>query len=399
MTTLFIRTRRSLVVALMTALALALLMSTAPTSTRPAAAQRLLDYTPVTGAIFNRPVGTTAEQRAIFAHVNNTIDATPPGASIRFAVYSFAENATADRLIAAHQRGVDVQLIFNKHKLYKPELRLQAALGSNRNARSFARFCEDSCRGTTGNMHQKVFLFSRAGSAENIVMVGSNNMTRNNAVNQWSDIYTVANDPALFFTYSGVFGQMTKDVAQTRPYISAAVNGYQPEFYPRPRTRQLNDPVYLALSQISCIGAAEGYGTPVVLPDGTVQRATAVRISHHAWNGDRGRYLATKVAELERAGCDVRIIFGVGLGRAVRTILSRNDVTMSSGSVKGVHTHQKLFSVNGVYAGNPASTLVWNGSHNWSDGALRRDDTVLRLDTAEAYAQYLDNFEDIWQNG
>jgi phosphatidylserine/phosphatidylglycerophosphate/cardiolipin synthase-like enzyme len=394
-------TRRSIVVALVAGLALALLMHTAPTRTVPAA-QRLLDYTPATGATFNRPVGTQAEQRAIFRHINNTIDATPPGATIRFAVYSFAEKATATRLINAHQRGVNVQMIFNKHTVYPQETRLQRALGTNAAKRSFAIFCEKSCRGDKGNMHQKVFLFSKAGQAENIVMVGSNNMTRNNAVNQWSDVYTVADDPALYFTYSGVFEQMKADRAQLRPYIAATVNDYGPEFYPYPRVTQANDPLYQALSKITCTGAAEGYGTETTVDadeDGVLDRVTALRLSQHAWNGDRGIYLAQKVSELKRAGCDVKVIAGVGFGRVVKNTLIRNKVPMNPGKVKGKHTHQKAFFVSGVFDGDPASARVWTGSHNWSDGALRRDDAVLEVTGLDAYNQYAANFEDIWLNG
>ncbi len=397
--------RRTLVVLLLTGLALVLLLSTGPSprvtpaAGQPAAVQRAGSYTPQTGAIFNRPVGSRAQQRAIFTHVNRAIDAATSGSTIRIAVYSFAEEATADRLLAAYRRGVSVKLIFNPHTIYPAERRLAKVLGSRVNARSFVKFCDHSCRGTSGVMHQKVFLFTRAGAAENVVMVGSNNMTRHNAVDQWSDIYTVVGDAALFFTYAGVFDQMKTDTPQTTPYIQAEVNSYEPEFYPRRRTTMVDDPIYLALSAITCQGAAEGYGTAVTAADGTVSRVTRVRISQHAWNGDRGRYLVAKVAELARSGCDVKVVYGVGAGTVVKQTLARTSVPASSGRVRGVHTHQKMFSVSGVFEGDPASALVWTGSHNWSDGALRRDDVVLRVDSPEAYAQYDANFEDMWRNG
>ena len=133
-------------------------------------------------------------------------------------------------------------------------------------------------------MHQKVFLFSQAGSAQNIVMVGSNNMTRNNAENQWSDIYTSVGDPALYWTYAGVFDEMKKDVIQGRQFISARINNYQTDFYPNPSVvSQETDPVWNDLNQISCGTPAPGYGVSVPNPDGTVRQTTAVRISHHAW--------------------------------------------------------------------------------------------------------------------
>ena len=371
------------------------------------AARKVGTYTPVTGAIFNRPVGSRWQQVAIFRHVNKTIDSTPPGATIRMAVYSFAEAKTANKLIKADRRGVKVQILFNHHKEYGPEKRLVRELGTKRSQSSFARFCEKSCRGEKGNMHQKVFLFSKAGSAENVVMVGSNNMTRNNAVNQWSDIYTVVGDPALYWTYAGVFDQMKQDRIQSHQFINARINSFGPEFYPNPSVvSQETDPMWQQLSQISCTGAAAGYGTPafnpdgtpVLNPDGTQAHNTMIRLSHHAWNGDRGIWLARKVAELKRAGCDVRIVYGIGIGGAVKAILTNNQIPMTAGA-SGKRTHQKVMFLSGVFAGNPASQVVWNGSHNWSDGALKRDDTVLRVEGPEAFAQYNANFEDMWANG
>jgi hypothetical protein len=400
-------TRRALVGAVVATLAVGVLVQRGPDTGSPdaatavqPAARKVGSYTPVTGAIFNRPIGSRWQQYAIFRHVNRAIDSTPSGATIRMAVYSFAHAATADRLVKAYKRGVKVQAIFNDHKSYGPERRLVRVLGSKTSKGSFAKFCSDSCRGYKGNMHQKVFLFSKAGSAQNVVMVGSNNMTANNAVNQWSDIYTSAGDPALYWTYAGVFDQMKQDVIQSQQFITARINSYQTDFYPNPSVvSQETDPVWNDLSQISCGVPAPGYGVSVTDPDGTVRQTTAVRLSHHAWNGDRGIWLARKVAELKRAGCDVRVVYGVGIGGAVKAILENNAIPLKANAVPGKRTHQKVLTVNGTYAGNPASKIVWNGSQNWSDGALKRDDTTLRVDDPTVYDQYNANFEDMWANG
>jgi len=403
-TTLLSVTRRSIVVAIVAGLAMALLLTTGGRSAQPdtvPAARKASSWTPSTGAVFNRPVGTRAEQRAIFAHVNRAIDATPRGATIRFAVFSFADKPTASRLIDAHKRGVKVQLIFNGHKAYKQEKRLRKVLGTNRNKRSFAYFCDRSCRGGKGQMHQKTFLFSKVGSAEHVVMVGSNNMTRNNVINQWSDIYTVVDDPALYWTYDGMFEQLRADRPLARPFINSSVNEYGPAFFPHPGSSQFDDPVHDALSSIECLGAAEGFGTETgsdVDGDGTLDRVTKVRIAQHAWNGMRGRYLVHKVADLHRSGCDVKVMLGVGAGRVIKTVLSNQGVPTNFGSTNK-KTHQKLMFVSGAVGGDPASTRVWTGSHNWSDKALKRDDVLMRIDSAEAVAQYDANFEDMWTNG
>jgi hypothetical protein len=394
--------RRSAVIALVAGLLLALFVTSGAHQPQTrVAAQRLGAYTPVTGAIFNSPVGSAAEQRAIFTHVNKTIDATPPGATIRFAVFSFSEQATADKLIAAYRRGVNVQLIFDDHVVYPQEARLRSVIGRSPNQRSFVVLCHKSCRGTSGNMHDKVFLFSQAGSASNVVMVGSNNMTRHNAVDQWSDIYTVVGDPALYFTYSGVFEQMKYDRPMATPYIDANVNGYGPQFYPYPGVTQATDPLYQILSKVTCTGTTtetrtDEYGNQTEVE---VPVVTNLRISQHAWNGERGKYLARKVAELKTSGCDIGVIYGVGMGAAVKTILESAGIPMSKGKVKGVRTHQKTLLLSGIYDGDPDARIVWTGSHNWSDGALRRDEIIFKIEGQPTYDEYLTNWDDIWTNG
>jgi hypothetical protein len=395
-TALVPRLRRSLVVAAVAALALTLLLVTGgPSSlsgggTAPAAARAAGTYTPVTGAIFNRPVGTPTEQRQIFAHVNKTIDSAPYGSTIKIAVFSFSEKVTTDKLLAAKKRGVNVQLVFDDHTISSQMKRLRAALGKNPGYKSFVVYCHLSCRGTGGNMHDKIFTFSKAGSAENITMIGSNNLTAYNATRQWSDIYTIANDPAMYFTVSGVFDQLKTDRARTRSYYQSDVNGYQAQFYPYATATQEIDPLYQALSSISCTGAAPGYG---------VNGQTLVRLSQHAWNGSRGIYLAQKVAELQTQGCVVQVVYGVGVGTTVKGMLTRAGVQLRANSKPGIRTHQKVLTISGVFNGKPDSTVVFTGSHNWSNGALKRDETILRVEDPNAYAQYAANFDDIWNNG
>lgn len=393
MTSLVSLTRRSAVVALLAGLVLALVMSNPGGSgadrTYPAATT-VLDYTPVTGATFNRPIGTSAQQRAIFTVLNNQIDASPAGSTIRIAVFSFAEMATANKLIAAKQRGVNVQLIFDDHHIYPAEAKLRSAFGKDPNATTFVVYCHRSCRGTSGNMHDKVFLFSQVGQAQSVVNVGSDNITQHNAEDQWSDMYTVVGDPALYFTYSGVFEQMKYDTPLSTPYIRADVNGYQPQFYPDPGVTQATDPVYEALSGIQCTGVPTGAGH---------NGHTVVSISQHAWNGARGIYLAKKVASLEQTGCEVKVIYGVGIGAQVKSILAKAKVGLSRGTHPGIRTHEKTLLVDGWYGDNPADKVIWTGSHNWSDGALKRDEVIFKVEDPTAYAQYYANFRDIWLHG
>lgn len=381
------RMRAGLAAGLVAGLALALLPAGSTAATGVARVPRV--FTPVTGATFNRPVGTAGQQRAIFTQLNKTVAAAPRDSVIRMAVFSFSEKATADALLAAHQRGVRVQLIFDDHVVYAQEARLRRALGGNPEHRSFVVYCHRSCRSTGGNMHDKFFTFSRAGRASYVSMAGSNNITRHNAVDQWSDVYTVVNNRALYGRFYHVFSQMKWDRPMPSPYQSADVGAYQTQFFPSGPMAMEDDPLYRVLEQVRCTG--------LTFPTG--YDSTALRIAMHAWNGDRGLYLARKVADLQSEGCRAYVVYGVGMGSQVRNILTEAGVALSAGTRSGVRTHQKTLSIRGVYGDNTAAKVVWTGSHNWTDGSFGRDEVIFRVSGARAWGQYYSNFTDMWRNG
>ena len=74
------------------------------------------------------------------------------------------------------------------------------------------KVCYRSCRlSGPGNQHMKFYMFSQAGSADNVIMVGSNNMTYYAANTHWNDMFTVIGRPAMFESYSTVFRQLAED--------------------------------------------------------------------------------------------------------------------------------------------------------------------------------------------
>jgi phosphatidylserine/phosphatidylglycerophosphate/cardiolipin synthase-like enzyme len=128
---------------------------------------------------------------------------------------------------------------------------------------------------------------------------------------------------------------------------------------------------------------------------------TTLRISMFAWNGKRGRDLARRVVRLADKGCSVQIVLGEGIGANVRSILedAAPEVDVVDATAKNGHgrifTHQKVFTVSGYYGRRSDATLVWTGSHNWSNGALRRDDLLLRINDPVIFARYRRNFDAI----
>ena len=64
--------------------------------------------------------------------------------------------------------------------------------------------------------------------------------------------------------------------------------------------------------------------------------------------------------------------------------------------VSAGYTHEKLMFVSGRYAGSRGASLVWTGSHNWTDRSLHNDEVTLRVRGARTVAAYQRNFRRIW---
>ena len=352
-------------------------------------------YAPVSGASFNNPLGSSTKQRRLLTQLIRAVNHTPPGAIIRMAVFSFADPQTADALIAAHRRGVQVRLIVSGNHEYPAMVRVRKAFGSDPGARSFTVYCSSSCRGSAGQMHAKYFSFGRTGTARWVTMVGSVNVTRNNAENQWSDLYTVADDRAYFRAYLRWFKQLKLDAALEDPYVVKTVGSHEIHFTPV-GLEQHPDPVLEALEPIACETRQGDLDPDSTEPDAVV--ATSVMISAYAWNGERGKRVARRVAQLVDAGCRVRVFYGTGTGGAVRAILTNNGARMRSSSSNGVTTHEKLMVVSGAYDGQLQTTRAWTGSHNWSSRALRRDDLIVQIGDESVAEEYAAGFRRMWRH-
>lgn len=371
----------------------------APARTRvePAAAGTAPDsYTPKTGAKFNNPLGGTDQRRRLFRHIVRTVNSVPPGGTIRFAVFSFADKPTADALLAAHNRGVRVKLIFSGSNIYPPMTRLQQAIGRDPHSPSFVIFCERSCRGTAGEMHAKFFQFSRAGKARNITMVGSNNLTRHNSDEQWSDLYTRADGGRFYWSFRSWFSQLKLDQPVEDPFESRRVGGNRVIITPIDLSQE-SDPILDALDKVTCLTPAGEIDPEAEDPEEPV--ATSLLIAAHAWNGERGKTVAHRVADLVRAGCQVRVFYGEGTGPAVRNIVSSPGAKLRNGTHKGVLTHEKLMIINGHYGTHLDAIRVLTGSHNWSDRALPRDDLIVEINDQAVGRQYVDGFYRMWVKG
>ena len=128
---------KRLLVTLVTAICGAALMSMYLVPTAEAA-----PYTPRNGVVFNNAAGSktagAARRRPV---LDKTISATPRGATITMAMYLFNQKSTADRLIAAHKRGVNVHFLIDNGAEGSQLNRLRKAFGTNKARRSYVVKC------------------------------------------------------------------------------------------------------------------------------------------------------------------------------------------------------------------------------------------------------------------
>ena len=379
-------------------------------------------WEPDTGPMFNNPMGSRASQDRTMVHVRRAINHAPKHSLIRIATYSLDREDVTKALLKACNRKVAIQLVLNDNWTSGQTRTMRSKFGTNIDPHfddgchprdpkkfaqpwpypSFVKICGGACRlnRPLGNQHMKFFLFSQTGTARDVVMVGSTNLTGYAARTHWNDLFTMNNRPISYQAYSNIFRELALDVPVVEPHVLVVDGDITSEFGAIvPRINKENDPVWLRLNQVDCRAPA-GYGQ---------HGHTVIRVMMYAWVGDRGQYLAQKSAQLDRAGCVVRVILS-GAGSRVKKILRRGGVQMRSADLDTDHnketgfdetpwehfTHEKWMSLNGTYAGAPLR-VVWTGSENWSDKSEVNDEVTVTIPRRGAHKVYANHFERLWK--
>ncbi len=351
-------------------------------------------FSPITGATFNNPTGTPDEQYAIVNQLQNSIDAAPKGSVIRMAFFSLSIQSFSDKLIAAHDRGVSVQLIMDNHDIRPQWTALQAALGTNIKSPSFAVTCTNGClSGREGAlMHAKFYLFSTAGTAKQVSVVSSANPTYSQATLGFNNAYTVVGDAALYGSYRTYFLDMaagSQGALQPDYYRLTQSGAYTSYLFPRPGNDAKSDTIYSILSNVACSKAAAGYGA---------NGHTVIHIAMLEWTRSRVD-LAQKLWSLDDAGCEVEIITNTQnvepeIMAALTKKGSHHGGPIVRNAAQGVYyVHDKYLLINGKYAGDSSAKIVFTGSHNFTSQGLRyNNDVLLKIRSNAAFNAYDDNF-------
>jgi hypothetical protein len=329
-----------------------------------------------TGAVFNDPTAGGAPASRVIRRIEKAIDATPRGASIRIATYTFQLQSTADALSAAGRRGVRVRVVVDgKHtppgplitQMRQAGVRVVRAQGAARSAGA-------------GSMHVKLYLFSRTGASSDVVMTGSTNVSTASVTRMWTDLFTVVGNSALYDGYVSFHRELMRDEPVADPYRRFDSGRFSARAFPRRGSDQRTDDLWKVLQAVDPAGAV-------------------IRVSMYAWEGVRGEYLAQRLADLRAAGADVAVLRN-GMSTTVRQTLLDGGVTVYDSRLDADGDGAKDYYVHHKYllVGEPPSRAwqTWTGSANWGLNSLRRgDDTMLRIAGKGTFERYLRNFDEV----
>ncbi|MEZ4405999.1 MAG: phospholipase D-like domain-containing protein [Polyangiales bacterium] len=325
-------------------------------------------------AVFSSRSGTNAADGAVEDAIVDLIDRAVPASRVRVAVYRFTRARPATALIQAAQRGVDVRVVVDGDAEDSPGSevpRLISALG-----RSRVTVCGapgTACLGT-GIMHHKTFLFSELDDgSRNVVLQASHNLTTGQ-LTRHNNAVIIRGDSNLFAAYERAFADQRRDTVHANYYRVASGNfrtrGY---FYPR----ESGDTVAGVIDNVSCAGTAR------------------IRVAM-AFFTDARLQVARALARRAQAGCDVQVVIGnagIPAGRQALAALRDGGARVTLYPARGGNwaLHSKYLLIDARYAGSSANRrLVFTGSHNWTGGALRRnDETMLRVENDDVFAAFM----------
>jgi len=375
------------------------------------------------GAFFNNP-HIPSQRYRIERRLLDTLRHVPKGETVRIALYSFDRIPVANAIVAAHKRGVRIQMLLNDHWENRAMQIVRAALGTNTRAKNFIYKCKSGCRTLVDqyrNLHSKFYLFPKAGKSERVIALGSHNFTMNADRHQWNDIFFFQAKKDLYREFVKTFNDMKKDYSKTQPslhfcgtptgsFCDDSVDKYTNWVFPKKSTPQ-SDLVLNMLNKIQCL-----------TPDGAGgQTRTKLALSMHTMRGARGNYLAAAIRQKWAEGCDFRVSYGL-IGFRTKQILgaatARGRIPLRSTGldydpdddfdlnndgdddvILTYYTHQKYFVIQGTYNGHPGTSMVLTGSSNWASLGTAQDEIFFTILGAGNARRYLKNFNTFWNSG
>jgi phosphatidylserine/phosphatidylglycerophosphate/cardiolipin synthase-like enzyme len=357
-------------------------------------------FTSTAGAKFNDPEDPAA-QMGVMGPIIDSINGASCGQTVRVAMFSISDDepgpSFAAALVAAHQRGVIVKVLMDKHSDNATWQSLVTELGNDPKAASFAALCPGGCLShyTGSYLHAKYYMFSGGSDANKTVTLSSSNPTGSQASTAWNSSQTVKGNVAFYNSYVQYFTAMAKGALNGPGPLSAGyydtTNGVNarklsPPAYQWPRTRSKSDPWIDILNNVKAPAEVN---------------LAMFQWSAHGSSGDTNYLqLPKKLVSLAGTGVKVHILMTASqVDDSVQAYLAAHpkniDVhdTSRGQDVNGNalhYTHDKYMTISGTYAGVKSSKVVIAGSANWTiNASWHNDETDVKLTGATSYDAFL----------
>lgn len=369
---------------------------------------------PVLGApVFNNPTGDEAAQYAVFQQLARVIDRVPAGADLELSWFEFktpdhADTATRpdiiDRLLQAHQRGVNVRIILDNsdkdgglsNEKEAPFKRLSPVLGQNDAAASFIVLCpkRKGCvakrpltysNGTKvyAYNHNKFLLASQIvlndGSVrQGVVVQTSSNLGTWDATTAFNNAMTWS-DTSSYAMYRSYFNDLrtmrTGTGNDDYNRVGDAADEFRPHFFPRRETngdynQASTDTIINVLDTLKCWykGVHDN-----------ADHQTDVRLV--MWSFSRIA-VAKKLAALVKAGCWVDVVYSTTNDATLAALknVGGKPIGITACQVphqgRNIRAHSKYMLIDGQIGADQVPR-VFTGSPNLSMASLRNADEAM----------------------
>lgn len=344
-----------------------------------------------TKAVFNNPAA--GDPTSILREICGLIRQAPAGSQIRIAQFVISGTAGMDfakELIAAHRRGVDVQIVIDGWQVDNPAMQaIIDELGRDKSARSWVHVCSklspegntSACIGDKGQ-HNKFYLFSETGGKSEVVVQSSANITDLNSTTYWNNALILVGNSRLYRAYNAYFEDLAAEV-ETDDYYRTITTGMKggvvrAHFFPRTGTGTdaSTDPIVEALEKVDC------------------SYRTFIGVGMSEWDSYRIA-IAEKLADLAKDGCSVLVVHGeidTEVLDVLRSVPGVDVWKLNDSSQLPGRIHSKYMIIEGMYDGDADAKWVFTGSHNYTRNSLRRnDETLLQTNIRSIYEAYRTN--------
>lgn len=328
------------------------------------------------GPLTNDPKGGSSEARAVVDRQNRALAGTEVGATVRLVTAKLDDQSLTDQLVAARNRGVNVQVVLGSGAATGQESVLAAQLGGDVTQPSFLRRCAGGCLGDSRSTLSNFLLVDRTQGTTALSLVSSGPFVRR-GTRVYGDVYR-SSDDTLFAAYAGLFARFAADSPAPGSARTVGAGAHQIQLYPT-----VKDPVARALGRVKCTNAK---GLSVK------NKRTNVRVAVTSWSGARGKKIAERLVALDRQGCSVEVLTGTKVNAKVKGLLKQGEVSRRAGKVG-----QNLLVVDGRLGKKNRSSTAWTGGPAWTERALKSDGTTLVVERPAAVEGYLAGFNAAWR--